>query len=147
MRLMTCVLQTGSRLARLACETKRSVREAAAGWARAGRARAVAPKASAVRRRPSDRAEKPMACSSPAALVRAARSAADGDPAPPRAHPATAPASAERVEQRLGFLKVRGLEAFGEPAVDRREEVVRLSPLAAFRPKPAERRGGAEHPM
>src|SRR5918998_621534 len=105
MRLMTCVLQTGSRLARLACGTKRSVRAAAV------------------------------------------RPAADGDAAPPRARPATAPASPERVEQRPGFREVRGFEAPGERAVDRREEVVRLAPFSPLRPKPAERCRGAELPM
>src|ERR671918_692275 len=43
--------------------------------------------------------------------------------------------SCQRVEQRLGVLKVRRVEALGEPAVDRREEVVGLVPPALVSPQ------------
>ena len=52
--------------------------------------------------------------------------------------------SCQRVEQRLGVLKVGRFEALGEPAVDGREQVVRLLPLAVLGPQAGEDRRGAE---
>jgi hypothetical protein len=43
--------------------------------------------------------------------------------------------SAELVEQPLGVLQVGGVEALGEPAVDRREEIVGPSALALIAPE------------
>jgi len=40
------------------------------------------------------------------------------------------------VEQRLGLLQIERVEAFGEPAVDRREQLARFVPLALITPKP-----------
>jgi hypothetical protein len=34
----------------------------------------------------------------------------------------------------LGLLEVKGIEAFGEPAVDPFEEILRIASLAAFGP-------------
>jgi hypothetical protein len=50
------------------------------------------------------------------------------------------------VEQRLGVPEVFRVEAFGKPAVDRREQVVSLTatPLVAHQPRIADR--GAELP-
>ena len=41
-------------------------------------------------------------------------------------------------EQRLGLLQVGGVEALSEPAIDRREEIVGLSPPALLHPQPRE---------
>ena len=38
--------------------------------------------------------------------------------------------SCQLLKQRPGVLKIGGVEALGEPVVDRREEVVGLLPLA-----------------
>src|SRR5690242_396166 len=54
--------------------------------------------------------------------------------------------SSEFAEQPLGVPKVRGVEALGEPAVDRGEEVVRLPALAPIGPEPRERGGGPQLP-
>ena len=43
--------------------------------------------------------------------------------------------SCQLVEQRLGVLQVGGVEALGEPAVDRREQVVSLSTSALVAPE------------
>jgi hypothetical protein len=51
--------------------------------------------------------------------------------------------SCQRVEQRLSVRKVGRFEALGEPAVDRREQVVRFLPLAVLRPQAGEARGCA----
>jgi hypothetical protein len=48
------------------------------------------------------------------------------------------------VEQRLGFLQIARVEAFGEPAVDRREEFASLIPLALLAPKRRHAHCGAE---
>jgi hypothetical protein len=37
-------------------------------------------------------------------------------------------------EQHLGLLQIGSVEAFGEPTVDRREQVISSSPLAAIGP-------------
>ena len=52
--------------------------------------------------------------------------------------------SAQLVEQHLGVLEVGGLEALGEPVVDRREQVVGLPSVAAVGVEPGEITGGAK---
>jgi len=47
-------------------------------------------------------------------------------------------------EERLRFLEVRGVEAFGEPAVDGREQLVGVGAAALLAPQPGEARGGAQ---
>ena len=42
------------------------------------------------------------------------------------------------VEQCLGLLQIERVEAFGEPAVDRSEQLEGLSPLALVAPEPRE---------
>jgi 8-amino-7-oxononanoate synthase len=44
--------------------------------------------------------------------------------------------SAQLVEQRLGALQVGGVKTFGEPVIDRREQVVSLLPLPLLGPQP-----------
>jgi PAS domain-containing protein len=56
------------------------------------------------------------------------------------------PSSRERVEQRLGLLQIERVEAFGEPAIDRREKIVGLLPLAVIAPKPRQARRRAQLP-
>ena len=46
--------------------------------------------------------------------------------------------ASELLQQRLGFLQVRRIKAFREPAVDRREQLVGLKTLALLLPQPAE---------
>ena len=48
------------------------------------------------------------------------------------------------VEQCLGILQVRGVEAFGEPVVDRGEKIVGLVSLAVVCPQAGEAGRGAE---
>ena len=50
------------------------------------------------------------------------------------------PMSTELVEQRFGILEVSGVEALGEPAVDRGEEIVGLSAFALIAPQSGEAR-------
>ncbi len=50
------------------------------------------------------------------------------------------------VEQRFGILQIGGVEALGEPAVDRGEQRVRLGGLALVAPQPGEAGGGAQFP-
>src|SRR5215472_11813819 len=50
------------------------------------------------------------------------------------------------VEQRLCVFEVGGIEAFGEPAVDRREQVVRFGAATLVAAEPSEARGGAQFP-
>ena len=52
--------------------------------------------------------------------------------------------SRQLVEQGLGILEVGGVEALGEPSVDRRKQVVRLLPLALLSPQVGEAGGGAQ---
>jgi hypothetical protein len=52
--------------------------------------------------------------------------------------------SRELVEQRLRFLQVAGVEAFGEPAVDRREQTVGLRLLALVAPESGETDRGSQ---
>jgi hypothetical protein len=40
------------------------------------------------------------------------------------------------IEQRLRFLQIEGVEAFGKPTVDRSEKIARLFPLALIAPEP-----------
>jgi hypothetical protein len=48
------------------------------------------------------------------------------------------------IEQRLGTLQIRGIEALGEPAVNGREQLARLGPPASFTPQLGDARRGAE---
>ena len=48
--------------------------------------------------------------------------------------------SCQLAEQRLGFFQIGGVEAFGKPAVDGREEVARLGAPALARQEPGEAR-------
>src|SRR6478752_2043372 len=41
------------------------------------------------------------------------------------------------VEQRLGLLQIKRIEAFGEPVVDRGEQIASLFPLVLVAPEPA----------
>ena len=50
------------------------------------------------------------------------------------------------VEQRLCVFEVGGIEAFGEPAVDRREQVERFGLTTLVAAEPGEARGGAQFP-
>ena len=47
-------------------------------------------------------------------------------------------------KKRLRILQVGGIEAFGEPAVHGREQVVGVPPLAPIGPKPGEIAGGSK---
>src|SRR5262249_61482971 len=51
-----------------------------------------------------------------------------------------------RVYQRLRPLKVGGVKPFREPAIDRREELVRLCPLALLLPEAVQAHGGTQLP-
>ena len=52
--------------------------------------------------------------------------------------------AAQFTQQSLGLPEVEGVEAFGEPAADPCEEILRIASLAAFGPQPGERGRGAE---
>ena len=52
--------------------------------------------------------------------------------------------SRQLVEQRLRLFQIGGVEALGEPAVDRREQFARFGPPALFAPQPGEARRGAQ---
>jgi hypothetical protein len=52
--------------------------------------------------------------------------------------------SGEFREQRFGLFEVGGVEAFGEPAVDRRQEIMGLGEFALVSPQPGEARRGAQ---
>src|SRR6516164_186192 len=52
--------------------------------------------------------------------------------------------SRQFLEQRLGVFQVGGVEALGEPAVNRRQQIARLGPPALFAPQPSEIAGGAQ---
>jgi hypothetical protein len=43
-------------------------------------------------------------------------------------------------EQRLGFLQVYCVKPFGEPAIDLRQQLARLFPLAVLLPQPSQAR-------
>ena len=51
---------------------------------------------------------------------------------------AARPQLPELVQQRLRFQQILGVEAFGEPVVDRGEQFIRLLALALALPKPRE---------
>src|SRR5215467_3749590 len=63
---------------------------------------------------------------------------------PPRSKDETG--SRQLIEQRLGILQDRRAEAFGEPAVDRGEQVTGLGAFALVAPEPGEAGGGAQLP-
>src|SRR6476659_4518403 len=50
----------------------------------------------------------------------------------------------ELVQQRLGLLQDWRIEAFGEPAIDRREQVTRFRALALATPQPGKADGGLQ---
>jgi hypothetical protein len=50
----------------------------------------------------------------------------------------------QRLQERLRLLQVRGVKAFGEPAVDWRQEVMGCGPLALLLPQAGEAHGGAQ---
>jgi hypothetical protein len=54
--------------------------------------------------------------------------------------------SRQLVQQGLGVLQIGGVEAFGEPAVDRGEEVAGLSAFALIAPQAGKAGGGAQLP-
>ena len=54
--------------------------------------------------------------------------------------------SSQFVEQRFCLFEVGGVEAFGEPAVDRREQVAGLGAAALLAAQPGEAHGGAQFP-
>jgi len=54
------------------------------------------------------------------------------------------PISPELIEQCLGVLEDRRVEAFGEPGEDRSEKLASLLPLTLVAPEPRHARGGAE---
>ena len=55
-------------------------------------------------------------------------------------------ASSELVEQRLGVLEHRRVEAFGEPVMDRRQQIVSFGALALVTPEPGAASSGAQLP-
>ena len=52
--------------------------------------------------------------------------------------------SRQLVEQRLCLFQIGGVEALGEPAVDRSEQIARFGSPALFAPQPGEARRGAQ---
>src|SRR5215472_3491514 len=54
--------------------------------------------------------------------------------------------SSQLFQQRLGLLQVGGVKALGEPAIDRRQQVVSFGALALLLPQATETRGGAQFP-
>ena len=54
--------------------------------------------------------------------------------------------SSQLIEQGLGLLQVEGVEAFGEPAVDRGEKIAGLLPFAVVAPQPGQARRRAQFP-
>ena len=54
--------------------------------------------------------------------------------------------SSQLVEQRLRLFQIGGVEAFGEPAVDRREEIAGFGAAALVAAEPGEAHGGAQFP-
>src|SRR5262245_50426126 len=58
----------------------------------------------------------------------------------------TALSSRERLQQRLRLLEVGGVKALGEPAIDCRQQFVRLGALALLLPQAAQAHGGAQLP-
>jgi hypothetical protein len=54
--------------------------------------------------------------------------------------------SRQRLQQRLGLLQIGGIEPLGEPAIDRGQQLVGLSPLALVLPQAAQAGGGPQLP-
>ena len=54
--------------------------------------------------------------------------------------------SRQLIQQRLGLLEVPRVKAFGEPMVDRGEQVVRFLALALPLPQPGQAHGGPQLP-
>src|SRR5262245_26344603 len=54
--------------------------------------------------------------------------------------------SSQLVQQRLCFFQVGCVEPFGEPAIDRREEVAGFGAAALVLPETGEAHGGAQFP-
>ena len=52
----------------------------------------------------------------------------------------------EFVEQRLGVFEVGRVEAFGEPSIDRRQDVVGFGTATLVAAEPGEAHGGAQLP-
>jgi hypothetical protein len=50
------------------------------------------------------------------------------------------------VQQRLRLFQIRGVEAFGEPAIDRREKCVRFLALPLAHEEPGEARRRPQFP-
>ena len=50
------------------------------------------------------------------------------------------------IEQRLGLLQIERVEAFGEPVVDRSEQIAGLSPLALIGLEPRRAIGSLRRP-
>src|ERR1700704_4077963 len=54
--------------------------------------------------------------------------------------------SAQRVEQRPGFLQIGRIEALREPAMDRPQEIAGVVAFALVAPEPAKAAGGPQFP-
>ena len=54
--------------------------------------------------------------------------------------------SSQFVDQRLCLFQIDGIEAFGEPAVDRREEIAGFGPPALLAPEQGKARASAQFP-
>src|SRR5690242_17730650 len=65
---------------------------------------------------------------------------------PASCHRAPSERRPKLIEQRLGFDQIRRVEALGEPAVDRGEEIVSIRDLALIPPEAGEAGAGAEFP-
>ena len=52
--------------------------------------------------------------------------------------------SRQLIEQPLRFFQISGVEALGEPAVNRRQKLVRFGPPSLFAPEPREARRGTQ---
>src|SRR5215471_15534331 len=52
--------------------------------------------------------------------------------------------SAQHVKQRPGLLQISGIKPFGEPAMDLRQQLQRLRPLALALPQARQTHGGAQ---
>src|SRR4051812_15262244 len=58
--------------------------------------------------------------------------------------PCLASWSCQRIQQRLCLLQDRRVKAFGEPAIDRREQVTRFHLFTLVAPEPSEADGGSQ---
>jgi hypothetical protein len=56
----------------------------------------------------------------------------------------TAKLSAQFLQQRLGLLQVGGVKALGEPAIDRRQQLVGFATFALLLPESGQAHGGAQ---